>query len=173
MNITGAQGDKQQVMTTRHSNQEEQGTPIRLYTIGSGGRSAESFFLTLRRAGIRRLIDIRLHNTSHLAGFTKQQDLRFFLKEICQATYVHEPRLAPTEDLLSGYHKKTITWAELESRFRSLLESREIDAFLDPQSFRVTPSVLLCSEPKPDKCHRGLVAEYLKRMWGEVLIIHL
>jgi uncharacterized protein (DUF488 family) len=32
---------------------------------------------------------------------------------------------------------------------------------------------LLCSEDKPDHCHRRLVAEYLKEHWGDVEIRHL
>ena len=32
---------------------------------------------------------------------------------------------------------------------------------------------LLCSEDKPDHCHRRLVAEYLDRHWGGVDIRHL
>ena len=81
--------------------------------------------------------------------------------------------MAPTEELLVGFQKKTIEWPEFESRFRSIVEGRHIEALLDPQSFRVMRTVLLCSEPKPDRCHRRLVAEYLKQVWGEVQIIHL
>ena len=33
--------------------------------------------------------------------------------------------------------------------------------------------VLLCSEDKPHRCHRRLVAEYLKNHWGNVEIAHL
>jgi uncharacterized protein (DUF488 family) len=32
---------------------------------------------------------------------------------------------------------------------------------------------LLCSEDKPNRCHRRLVAEYLKEKWGDVEIRHL
>lgn len=31
----------------------------------------------------------------------------------------------------------------------------------------------LCSEPTPEKCHRRLLAEYLKEQYPEIEIIHL
>ena len=40
------------------------------------------FFTKLKEAGVRRLVDIRLNNKSQLAGFTKQEDLAYFLQEI-------------------------------------------------------------------------------------------
>jgi len=32
---------------------------------------------------------------------------------------------------------------------------------------------LLCSEDKPEHCHRRLVAEYLAEKWGDVDVVHL
>jgi uncharacterized protein (DUF488 family) len=32
---------------------------------------------------------------------------------------------------------------------------------------------LLCSEDRPHRCHRRLVAEYLREKWGAVEIVHL
>ena len=56
---------------------------MRIYTIGFTKTTAESFFSRLQEAGVRRVIDIRLKNTSHLAGFAKAEDLPFFLRAIC------------------------------------------------------------------------------------------
>ena len=145
---------------------------MEIYTIGFTKKSAEQFFGTLRKAGIKRLVDIRLNNSSQLAGFTKQDDLAFFLKEICGAEYVHNLVLAPTKEILDGYKKKKITWAEYERRFKILMCERRVDEIIDRNLFD-TPSVLLCSEPKPDKCHRRLVAEYLSERWSDVRVIHL
>ena len=63
-------------------------------SIGFTQKTAEQFFAILRRAGIRQLLDVRLNNVSQLAGFTKRDDPRFFLKEVCGADYHHEPLLA-------------------------------------------------------------------------------
>jgi uncharacterized protein (DUF488 family) len=69
---------------------------VEIHTIGFTQKSASRFFGLLREAGVRRLVDVRLNNVSQLAGFAKRDDLAFFLAEICDAEYVHEPLLAPT-----------------------------------------------------------------------------
>jgi hypothetical protein len=78
----------------------------------------------LRQAGIRRLIDVRLNNTSQLAGFTKRDDLEFFVRELCGAIYCHEPILAPTKEILDAYKKKQISWEEYETRYVPISASR-------------------------------------------------
>jgi uncharacterized protein (DUF488 family) len=100
---------------------------MEIYTIGFAKKKAEEFFGALRRNGIKRLIDIRLNNTSQLAGFTKRDDLQFFLKEICGANYLHEPLLAPTPDILISYKRKKINWQEYEKRFLDLMAERNIE----------------------------------------------
>jgi uncharacterized protein (DUF488 family) len=145
---------------------------MEIYTIGFAKKSAEAFFGALRKAGIKRLIDIRLNNTSQLAGFTKRDDLRFFLKELCDAEYIHEPLLAPTPDILNSYKKKKISWQEYEQRFLELMAQRKIEEKIDKNLFS-SPTVLLCSESKADHCHRRLVLEYLQTKWGNIEALHL
>ena len=145
---------------------------MEIYTIGFAKRSAAEFFETLERAGIRRVIDVRLNNTSQLAGFTKRGDLEYFLGQICQAAYCHEPVLSPTKEILDGYKKKEICWEEYESRFVALLAEREVEKKVDRRLFDV-PTLLLCSEPTPEHCHRRLVAEYLAAQWAGARIVHL
>jgi len=52
---------------------------MEVYSIGFTQSTAENFFGRLKDAGIRRLIDVRLNNSSQLASFAKRDDLRFFL----------------------------------------------------------------------------------------------
>jgi uncharacterized protein (DUF488 family) len=145
---------------------------MEIFTIGFTQRSAREFFGTLRRAGIKRLVDVRLNNTSQLAGFSKRDDLEYFLGELCGAQYVHEPLLAPSEDLFTAYKKAGGAWSVYEAGFRALLQERQVERVLDRASFAV-PSVLLCSERTAEHCHRRLVAEYLRAAWGDVGITHL
>jgi len=145
---------------------------VNIFTLGFTQRSAADFFGTLRRAGIERVVDVRLHNTGQLAGFSKREDLAFFLKELCAAEYVHEPRLAPNEELLSDYRQKRITWAEYEPRFLALMAERRVQDLIDPGLFGV-PTALLCSERTADRCHRRLVLEYLAQHWGDLGVTHL
>jgi len=142
-----------------------------IYTIGFAEKNAREFFTKLKEAGVKTVIDIRLNNVSQLAGFTKEQDLPYFLQEIAGIKYSHKPELAPTKDILDAYRKKDIDWLEYERRFRQLLIDRRVGDIITPQF--VDKSCFLCSEPKPDKCHRRLTAEYLRELWGNVKIVHL
>lgn len=145
--------------------------PIKLFTIGFTKKNAAKFFGLLRDAGIRRVIDTRLNRTSQLAGFAKEQDLPFLLREICHADYETQPLLAPTEDILSAYKTKRISWSSYEERFNALIRDRQIESKLQPTQLDNT--CLLCSEDKPHQCHRRIVAEYLREKWGDVQIEHL
>jgi uncharacterized protein (DUF488 family) len=144
-----------------------------VYTIGFAGKSARQFFDLLQEAGIRRLMDVRINNTSQLAGFTKKDDLAYFLDKVLGVQYVHEPLLAPTEELLRAYRNKEINWDGYVEQFLKLMHDRAIERHFTPNQFQ-EPSVLLCSEPTAEECHRRLVLEYLQRHWNEDLnVVHL
>jgi uncharacterized protein (DUF488 family) len=145
---------------------------MEIFTIGFTQRSARDFFGALRRAGIKRLLDVRLHNSSQLAGYSKRDDLAYFLAELCGAAYVHEPLLAPTPELFDRYKKNGGSWSDYARDFLALLDERQVAAKLDRREFDA-PTVLLCSEPTPERCHRRLVAEYLQEKWGDLEIVHL
>jgi len=145
---------------------------MEVYTIGFTKKSASEFFGELRRVGIKHLIDVRLNNTSQLAGFTKKDDLIFFLKEICDASYSHEPLLAPTSEILTSYRKKKVGWLDYEKRFLDLMIERKVEGKINRNIFD-QPTVLLCSESTAEHCHRRLVLEYLQSKWGNLEIIHL
>lgn len=76
-----------------------------IYTIGFTKKTAREFFEALRGSGARHLLDIRLHNTSQLVGFTKRDDLRYFLRQIVDMEYHEVPILAPEDSFLSEYRK--------------------------------------------------------------------
>lgn len=144
---------------------------MRIYTIGFTKKSACAFFEQLQASGARGVVDVRLHNASQLAGFTKRDDLAYFLRQICNMDYVHLPILAPTPELLADYRKKRISWRTYEERFLELMQLRRIEERVSKNL--IEDGCLLCSEDKPQHCHRRLVAEYLAESWGNVEIIHL
>ena len=144
---------------------------MKIFTIGFTKKSAERFFNLLRDAGVKRVIDTGLNRRSQLAGFAKETDLPFLLREICHAEYHQEPLTAPTDDILRAYKGKKIDWTEYERRFKELIATRHIEERLERDRF--DGGCLLCSEDKPHHCHRRLVAEYLKEKWGDIQIMHL
>src|SRR5688572_11406288 len=99
---------------------------MRLFTIGFTQKSARNFFERLRQAGVQRVIDVRLNNNSQLAGFSKKEDLAYFLKEICGIEYTHSPELAPTPELFEAFKKRNGDWNTFERQFLQLMEAREI-----------------------------------------------
>jgi len=142
-----------------------------LYTIGFTKKSAEKFFDLLKATNTKRIVDVRLNNASQLAGFSKRNDLKFFLKEILDIDYVHLPELAPTKEILDAYKKHKGDWSVYEPAFLDLMKQREIEKRINPEL--ISNGCLLCSEDKPHHCHRRLVAEYLQEKWGGLSISHL
>jgi uncharacterized protein (DUF488 family) len=145
---------------------------ITLFTIGFTKKSAEHFFNLLRNNGVKQLADIRISNSSQLAGFAKGKDLEFFVKEICHIPYRHIADFAPSKELLDQWHKQEVTWKEYEKIYIQLLKDRDILRKYGIKAF--DGSCFLCSEDTPEQCHRRLLAEYLKEHSSEqVKIIHL
>ncbi|ODU42034.1 MAG: hypothetical protein ABS96_29460 [Lysobacteraceae bacterium SCN 69-123] len=144
---------------------------MKIFTMGFTKKSAEQFFSRLKQTGLKRVVDTRLNNVSQLAGFTKKDDLRFFLKTVLDIDYVHAPMLAPNKDILDEYKKNGGDWSAYERKFLELMGSRHIESNIDRNL--LDGACLLCSEPTPHHCHRRLVAEYLKEKWGDVEIKHL
>lgn len=145
---------------------------INLFTIGFTKKTAERFFELLATSGIKTILDTRLHNQGQLAGFAKKDDLRFFAQRLVDANYVHWQESAPTEELLTSYKRKTITWDSYEAQYRKLLMGRQIESHSIVSNLNY--ACLLCSEDKPHKCHRRVLADYLaEKLSTQVKITHL
>lgn len=144
-----------------------------LYTIGFTQKSAERFFGLLKENEVQMLVDIRLNNRSQLAGFTKGDDLGYFLKEICQCGYAHCDEYAPTKEILDDYKKKRISWEGYVDRYLPLMERLgAAERFLT--RFGSWERVcLLCSEPTPEQCHRRLLAELICAREPSIKVKHL
>jgi uncharacterized protein (DUF488 family) len=146
---------------------------MKIYTLGFTQKNAETFFGLLRQNHIARLVDIRLNPDGQLSGFTKREDLPFFLSRLVDGCgYERILELAPTKEILGAYRAMG-DWSRYVMQFEALLDERNVPAILDQKAFKRFPSCLLCSEPTPKQCHRRLVAERLAAHWPDVEIIHL
>jgi len=146
---------------------------MKLYTIGFAQKRAEVFFELLRQHNVQRLVDIRLNQNGQLSGFAKKDDLPYFLSKLAAGClYVHLPDLAPTKEILDDYHSDA-NWLRYVARFEALLDERRIPEVLNRVEFEQLTSCLLCSEPKPERCHRRLVADRIAARWPSVEVIHL
>ncbi|MBN2488006.1 MAG: DUF488 domain-containing protein [Methanosarcinaceae archaeon] len=144
---------------------------MKLFTIGFTKKSAKTFFEILIKNKVKTVIDIRLNNKSQLAGFTKADDLTYFLDEIAGINYVHMSNLAPSKELLQGYKNNKISWTDYQDEYLKMIMDRNILEKLNQHILE--NSCLLCSEPTPENCHRRILAEYLAENLGNIDIIHL
>lgn len=145
-----------------------------LYTIGYTKKSLRTFIDLLKHAKVDYVIDIRLNNTSQLAGFSKKEDLEFILTEGFGIGYVHVLDLAPTPEILESY-KTTKDWDTYERQFRELITERYMPEILVDlvEDLKTKRPCLLCAEPEPDHCHRRLVAESVRNAVRNLEVAHL
>ncbi|WP_429334585.1 DUF488 family protein [Paraburkholderia sp. 35.1] len=145
---------------------------VQVASIGFTGKSAQKFFGLLKDAHVRTVLDVRLNNTSQLAGFAKKQDLPYFLDQLCNAAYVEIPELAPEPDLLKRYQGKQLSWENFREEYFDLIACRRVESNLDIALFE--SACLLCSEHLPHHCHRMFALEYLNQHWNSRLsVTHL
>ena len=145
-----------------------------IYTIGFTQKSAEKFFETIKQKNIKILIDVRLFNSTQLAGFAKKNDLKYFLKAICGCEYEHKILYAPTKKILDDYKKEKITWDQYELQYKFLIDERKaVKDFIKCFDGIYESVCLLCAEPTPEQCHRRLFAEMVKEKLDGVEIEHL
>lgn len=145
---------------------------IRLFTIGFTKKNARQFFSLLQGGGVRKVLDTRLNNVSQLAGFTKRDDLSFFLEQVAGIGYEHAEQLAPTDLMLRRYKQGEISWDDYASEYQVLIQKRQVESQFTADALNGV--CLLCSEATPHHCHRRLAAEFFQRQLGcGVEIIHL
>ena len=145
---------------------------IRLFTIGFTKKNARQFFSLLQGGGVRKVLDTRLNNVSQLAGFTKRDDLSFFLEQVAGIGYEHAEQLAPTGLMLKRYKQGEISWGDYASEYQVLIQKRQVESQFTADALNGV--CLLCSEATPHHCHRRLAAEFFQQQLGcGVEIIHL
>lgn len=143
-----------------------------LYTVGTSGRSLREFVAALRGARVDRVIDTRLRNTSHLAGFSKREDLEFLLVDLLGIAYRHEPDLAPAPEMLDRFRAGG-DWESYESCFAAALRERDMVRIVRRATAGARRPCLLCACPSPARCHRRLIAEAVAASRRRLRVEHL
>jgi uncharacterized protein (DUF488 family) len=143
-----------------------------VFTIGYTRKSLERFIQLLQEVGVDAVIDVRLRNTSQLAGFAKRDDLAFLLRTCFSIGYEHRPDLAPTAEILDAYRSDG-DWPAYETSFADLLTRRQADQAGLELLARYERPCLLCAEATPNRCHRRLIAEWWAGKLPGVEVKHL
>lgn len=103
-----------------------------LHVISAYQTSAQEFFEQLEQWHTLMVVDIRLHNTSQLSGFTKLHDLEYFCHRILNANYAHDVEFSPASTTLDAYLHHKITWEQYFAAYRQEMEERKaIPQFLE------------------------------------------
>ena len=145
--------------------------PITVSTIGFTQKTAKYFFNALKTNKISKVIDVRLNNMNQIAGFAKQPNLQYFLKELVNIEYQHILDFAPNKKLLNDYLHNGLQWNNYIDIFYKILDERDI-----PNKYKIEDfnnCCFLCSERSPDFCHRRLVVEFLAKDKNNVIINHI
>jgi uncharacterized protein (DUF488 family) len=143
-----------------------------IFTIGHTKKTLERFVELLQQAGVDAVVDVRLRNTSQLAGFSKRDDLAFLLREGFGIEYEHRPDLAPSAEIFEAF-KSDGDWTAYERAFHSILSDRAAEEAGRELLDRYHRLCLLCTEPEAEHCHRRLVAEWWQEHLSGVKVEHL
>lgn len=147
----------------------------KIYTIGFTKKDAKTFFELLKENGVSLVIDVRLNNTSQLAGFSKYPDIKYFLGKCVKCYYKSDKLFSPTEETLKDYKNKVINWDQYVIQFNETMELRKIRDYIKSNYnhvFEKETICFLCSEETPEQCHRRLIAEIFAEIF-EANVFHL
>ena len=138
---------------------------MHIHTISAYETSAEEFFKRLVDWKVDLVVDTRLKNTNQLAGFTKRDDLAYFVKRLTGAEYKHDLLFAPAPTLFERYIHGNIDWDAYASAYRDDLRERNaIEQFFDRYGDKRSVA-LVGTATRARRSH----AEVLKEMLEEAL----
>jgi len=141
----------------------------KIYTIGYGNRKVEDFANILKNFDIQYLIDVRSKPYSKFNPDFNQNELKFFLKEKGITYGFLGDTLGGRPDCPCCYDKEgKVDYDTVKEQefFKNGLARLEI-AY--QKQFKI---VLMCSESKPEECHRTkLIGEELAK--NEIEITHI
>jgi uncharacterized protein (DUF488 family) len=146
--------------------------PLVLYSVGHGTRSIDGFLAFLQRAGIRRVVDVRIAPGSRRNPQFGRDALRDSLEE---AGIEYVWRGAE----LGGFRRPRPDSRHTALRndaFRGYADHMETPAFADGLAWLLraagtAPTAFLCAEADWHRCHRRMIADAVVARGGRV--VHL
>ena len=144
---------------------------LQIWTVGHSTRSAEEFGRLLQIHQIRTLVDVRSFPGSRRYPQFNKSSLQEFLPTI-NVEYVHAPRLG-------GRRKpnaKSYNSAWKNASFRAYADYMETAEFEEGirdliAIARKESTAIMCAESLWWRCHRSLIADYLKA--AGVTVVHI
>lgn len=145
--------------------------PVSVYTIGHSTRSPDEFSQILVAHKIKNLADVRSFPGSRRYPQFNQRQLEQSLP-LLGMKYHHLPALGGRRRPLPN--SKNTAWKN--SSFRAYADYMESEGFREGINqlldiARAERTAIMCAEAVWWRCHRGLIADYLKQLGSEVFHI--
>ena len=142
-----------------------------VWTIGHSTRELDDFIQLLRSSEIVNLVDVRSYPGSHRYPQFNRAELRQALAS-SGIEYYHSAKLGGRRK--PSPQSKNTAWHNISFRaYADHMESAEfeegVDELLKLAGARRTS--IMCAEAVWWRCHRGLIADYLKALGAEVIHI--
>ena len=142
-----------------------------VWTVGHSTHSAEEFNKILKANGIESLVDVRSFPGSRRYPQFNKHELAESLR-VAGIQYYHLPNLGGRRRPLSNSRNKA--WRN--SSFRAYADHMESEEFREGTAQLLTlaaakPTSIMCAEALWWRCHRGLIADYLKAHGARVMHI--
>ncbi|MBI5102429.1 MAG: DUF488 domain-containing protein [Nitrospirae bacterium] len=142
---------------------------VSVFTIGYEERTLEEFIGRLKRHDIRVLIDVREIPASRKPGFSKNRLSEILLDN--NIKYVHIKDLGSPKTIRERLHRDN-DYKTFFIEYRAYIESKtEILKELYNDVVSQKTSCIMCMERFPEYCHRKIVAEKMKEINGNGLVI--
>lgn len=144
---------------------------VKIWTVGHSTRSGEEFLQILKSRGIEVLVDVRTFPGSRRYPQFNRESLGESLRE-AGIDYKHEPRLGgrrkPRPD------SRNSAWRN--EQFRGYADHMETEQFKNGvrellELASTKQVAVMCAEAVWWRCHRSLIADYLKAEGHEVIHI--
>jgi uncharacterized protein (DUF488 family) len=133
--------------------------PDNLFTIGHSTRSLEDFLGLLAREGVTHLVDVRAFPASRRYPHFNREELEKSLPAV-GVKYSHAPELGGRRRARKDSHNTE--WRNEGFRgYADYMESPRFRAALDELlgAARKQPTVIMCAEAVPWRCHRSLISD--------------
>ncbi len=130
-----------------------------LWTIGYEKTAFPAFLATLRRAGVRRIIDVRDLPLSRRPGFSKRQLAAGLMEAGIAYTHLRALGTPPAGREANRRKQWPLFWQIVDERLTTAEAALDLARAADLAA--EAPSCLLCYEADPATCHRCRVGAIL------------
>ncbi|MCE5194039.1 MAG: DUF488 domain-containing protein [Nitrospiraceae bacterium] len=143
--------------------------PVSLLTVGYEGRNISEFIDNLLNKKVRTLIDVREIPASRKFGFSKNQ-LLGHLEEV-GIKYIHIKDLGSPKTLREKLRENN-DFDSFFKKYSAYIQTRlDIVKKIYEDIIMHEKSCIMCFERNPSQCHRKIVAEKVKEIDGNGLVI--